>query len=90
VAVDLHRGDRGPGGQEGQRQGAQPGADLDHPVAGADLGQAGDATHRVRVDDEVLPEGPARVQPVRVEQVGHLATGQAGTEGLDHRGHQIP
>ena len=42
----------------GQRQGERPrtGAHLDHVVTGPHAGEPGDAPHRVRVDDEVLPE----------------------------------
>ena len=55
-AVDLDRRHRRPGLGERQRQRAETGADLDHVVAGADAGQAGDAADGVRVGDEVLAE----------------------------------
>ena len=47
-----------------ERQRTEAGADLDHAVAGADLGEAGDAPHGVRVGDEVLAEVAARGQAV--------------------------
>ena len=55
----------------GQR--AEPGADLHHPVARPDGRQAGDAADRVRVDDEVLPEGAARREAVTGHEVRRLA-----------------
>ena len=54
-----------------QRQRAQPGADLDHAIAGTDAGQAGDAAHRVRVGHEVLAERAPGGQAVGRQQVAH-------------------
>ena len=74
----------GPGLGQRQRQRAEPGADLDHPVAGPDLGEPGDAAHGVRVGDEVLPEvasrapGPwAREQLVDAGAAVHRLPGDA-------------
>ena len=50
--------------RERQRQGAEPGADLDHAVALAHLRRAGDPAREVRVDQEVLTERLRRVQAV--------------------------
>ena len=68
VTVDLHRRHRRPGLGQRQGQGPEAGADLDHVVAGADAGQAGDAAHGVGVGHEVLPQRPAGVQAVCLEQ----------------------
>src|SRR5438552_2272657 len=72
LGVGLHRGHRGAGLRQGQRERAQPGPDLDHPIAGTDARQAGDAADRVGVDDEVLAEGPPRAQTVLGQQVDDL------------------
>ena len=55
----------GAGLGQGQRQRAEPGADLDDVIAGADLGQPGDPAHGVGIGDEVLSE-VARAAPGRV------------------------
>ena len=54
--IDLHGGDGRARLGERQGQRPQPGADLDDAIAGPDAGEVGDAAHRVRVGDEVLPE----------------------------------
>ena len=59
----------GAGLGERQRQRAEPGADLDHVVAGADTGEGGDPAHGVGVGDEVLAEVAARGQAGLVEQL---------------------
>ena len=62
----------------GQRQGERARARRRsrRRVAGADLGQPGDAPHGVGVDDEVLAQRPAGAEPVPVEQLGDLAPGE--------------
>ena len=54
--IDLDSGDARTdlGEPECQRAEARP--DLDDPVASLDAGEAHNLAHRVRVDDEVLPE----------------------------------
>ena len=56
AAVDLDGDDvrAGLGKSGGQR--AEARADLDDDISGGDVGKAGDASHGVRVDDEVLSE----------------------------------
>ena len=54
--VDLDRGDARADLGEPERQRAEAGPDLDDPVTSLDTGEAHDLAHRVRVDDEVLPE----------------------------------
>ena len=75
MAVELDGHDLGPGLDEGERERAQPGADLDDVVAGCDPGQAHDAPHGVGVDDEVLAEGPAGADAVAVEELLELGAG---------------
>ncbi len=60
------------GRREGERQRSESGPDLDDPVARSDSGHAGDGSHRVRIDHEVLPEGAASLEPVAVEEVPDL------------------
>ena len=72
VAVDLHRGDRGAGFDQGQGQRAQPGPDLDHPLPGADAGQPDDPPDGVAVGHEVLAQGPAGPEVVGQEQLVDL------------------
>ena len=55
----------------GQR--AEPGADLDDVVTGADAGQPGDAPDGVRIDDEVLTARLAGSQPVPAQQLTGLS-----------------
>ena len=54
--VDLDRGHRGAGFQDGQCQRPQSGADFQHPRIGGDRGLAHDAAHCSGIDDEVLAE----------------------------------
>jgi hypothetical protein len=56
AAVDLHRGHHRAGLGERQRQRAEAGTDLDHPVARADLRKGRDLADGVRIGDEVLTE----------------------------------
>ena len=65
--VDLDGGHAPGDGQKWKGERAEPRTDLEHVVVRADPGEAHDAAHRVRVDDEVLPpllRGPDR-QAVR-------------------------
>ena len=70
--VDLDRGDRRRGLEQGQGQRAQPGADLDHDVVGRDAGLADDPADRVGVDDEVLAALLGRPQVQRVLRANAL------------------
>ena len=45
---------------------AEPAADLEHDVVGAQLGGARDHLEQVRVDQEVLAEVPVRADPERL------------------------
>jgi hypothetical protein len=47
----------GPGLGERERERAEPGPDLHHPVAGSDLGQRGDPARQGRLDQEMLSQG---------------------------------
>ena len=76
MMVDLDRRHRGARGRQGQGERAKAGTDLHDPVAGPDGGEAGDAPHGVRIDDEVLPQGPAGPDAVLFQQSLHLAPGQ--------------
>ena len=69
AAVDLDGRHRRAGLDQRQRQRADAGTDLHHPVAGPDTGQAGDAPHGVRVGDEVLPEVAPGSETVGVQQL---------------------
>ena len=75
VPVDFHRVHLGPRLHERQRQRSQSRADLEHQVAGSDLGESGDATHRVGVHHEVLSERARRLQSVLFEQGDELGAG---------------
>ena len=75
VPVELDGGHVRPGFDQGEGQRAQAGTDLDHPVAGADARQPDDAPDSVRVDDEVLAQGPARADIVAVEKILRLSPG---------------
>ncbi len=68
VAIHFDRDDLGAGlGQgEGERTEARP--DLKDVGPGSDIGEPGDAAHRVRIGHEVLTERPARSQSVGVEE----------------------
>ena len=68
MAVDLDGEHLGAGLGQGQRQGAEAGADLDDVGARPDVGDAGDAPDDARLGDEVLPEGARRGDPVAVEE----------------------
>ena len=75
MAVELeghHRGAR-----LGQGEGERPRtrAHLHHVVTGAHAGEPSDAPHRVRVDDEVLPQRAARRHPVLGEERLQLPAG---------------
>ena len=58
----------------GQGQGQRPetGPHFQHPVTGADTGDAGDTPDGIGIGHEVLPEGAARRNPVVLEQPEHL------------------
>ena len=75
MAVELEGDHRGARLGQGERERARTGAHLDHVVAGPDAGEPGDAPHRVRVDDEVLPQGAARRHPVLREERLQLPAG---------------
>ena len=57
--------------QQREGEGAEAGPDLEHTVAGNDLGQAHDAPGGVRVGEKVLPEALLRPQAVLGEQRVH-------------------
>ena len=80
MTIGLHRHHRGPGLGQGQGQRAQAGADLEHVGAGPGAREAGDAPDRVRVSDEVLPEGTAGPQSVRRQQLGDVGAGKGHQE----------
>src|SRR5258708_30843489 len=75
MPVELDGGDVRTGLGERQRQRPEARADLHHPVARLDPGQADDAPQRVRVDDEVLTQGAARADAVPLEKVLRLPPG---------------
>ena len=54
--VDLDRGHLGAPVEQGQRQRAQTGADLEHVVVAVDPGRRDDPADSVGVVDEILPE----------------------------------
>src|SRR5205085_6528398 len=75
VTVELDGRDPRPRLRKGEGEGAEPGADLDHPIARLYPGQAHDAPDGVGVDDEVLAERAARAYAVPVEELLRLAPG---------------
>jgi len=64
VAIDLDCSHRRAGRRQRERERTEPGADLDDVIAGADASQVGDLANRVRIGDEVLTEGAARMEAV--------------------------
>ena len=62
AAVDLDGRDVRPGLGESQRQGSEACTDLDDRAPRTHSRKPGDAPDRVRVDHEVLPECPARME----------------------------
>ena len=75
VAIDLHRVHLGAGLDQRQRQRSETGADLEHQVALAHVGQARDPSHGVGVDDEVLTEGARWFETVFVKQRPEFGAG---------------
>ena len=69
AAVELDR--HHPSTRRGQRQreGSEPRADLDHSVPGAHPRVPSDRPCDVRIDQEVLTEGPGWDDPVACRQV---------------------
>ena len=55
LAIDLEREHRASALPQREREGTEPGSDLQHPVAGVDPGEAHDAAGRVGIGEEVLP-----------------------------------
>ncbi len=64
----------GAGLGECERERPEPGADLDHSVAGPDPGEGRDAADRVGVGDEVLAEVSAGSERRRLEEFSNRRT----------------
>jgi hypothetical protein len=75
--VDLDRHHVGAGRVERHGERAETRPDLDHPIAGADVGVADDGPRDVRIEQEVLAERPAGSDPVAVGEVPELAGAEA-------------
>ena len=69
VPVFLDGPDLGSSGEQGTRQGAEPGPDLDHGVAGADAGELDRFADDVAVHEEILAQKPFRLVAQLGEQV---------------------
>jgi len=83
--IDLDRGHGVAGGKQAERQRTESRTDLEHNVAGREVSRAHDATDRVGIVQEVLPEPPHRPHPELSRQrpdlhgpEQHRATGHAG------------
>ena len=75
MAVELQGQDLAAGRHrlgQGDRQRADPGPDLEHPVAGAHTGQADDAAGGVGVGQEVLAESAAGAEVMGGEKAPHV------------------
>ena len=78
MPVELERAHLGCRVGERERQGPETRTDLEDTITEADVREAHDPPRGVRIDEEVLPEGPARVQVVRREQRSHVDRAQHG------------
>jgi len=75
VAVDFHRVHLGAGFDEGQRERSETGADLEHEVAFAHVGQGANSSNRVGVDDEVLTSAREGFETVFFKQCPKFGAG---------------
>ncbi len=80
MAIQLDGHHPGPGFGQRQGQRAQTGPELDDGRPRPDLSQAGDAPDRVRIGDEVLPEGTTRAEPMFGQQRRDARSGMGHQE----------
>ena len=80
MAIRLHGHHAGTGLGQRQRQRAQARSDLEHVRARTGAREPGNATDGVRVSDEILPEGTARPQTVRRQQLCDVGAGKGHQE----------
>jgi hypothetical protein len=65
---------------QGQGEGPETRPDLEHMCAGSGARKARNATDRVRVSDEVLPQGPAGLETVVRQQLCDVGAGKGHQE----------
>ena len=78
-AISFYGYDLGTRTGEGNRQRAQPGADLEEPLTRRRAGVSCDRSRDVRVRQEMLAEGLAGADAVPLGEIGQRAAGEGLT-----------
>jgi hypothetical protein len=80
MAIRFDGHDGGPRLGQGEGQGPEAGPDLEHAGAGPGAREASNAPDRVRVSDEVLPEGSAGLETMVRQQLCDVGAGKGHQE----------